>query len=523
MASLGDRVVSVPGGLVRGFEEEGLLVFRGIPYARAPEGDLRWRVPEPPEPWTGVLDARSFGPIAPQNPPAPGMSIPGDPTQWSEDCLTLNVWTPGLDDARRPVMVWVHGGGFTSGSGASALYDGRHLAQAAGVVVVTINYRLGALGYLSHPALAPKDGMEWANFGLADQVAALRFVRESIGDFGGDPGNVTAFGESAGSMSLAVMLASPTAAELFDRVVLQSGPPVTMSASLAALRAERFSELAGAGRHVERGRLVDLDPRVLVEAANKLAAEALGEGALPLPFLPVVDARIIEEVPAHCIGSSGASGVPVLIGTTRDETAFFTFGSPAFQEMDQAALKRRVARLVGERARDLIDAYRSAREGRGEGTSAPELMTAITTDLVFRVPSVALASACSKAGAKCFTYLFTWESPFMGGVLGACHALDVPFVFGTIGNPMVSPFAGYGEGGGRLARAMMKAWSSFARCGDPSCEELGQWPAFESTRRETMLLGPSVGVEADPRGAELSAWDDLGIAPGPGHHIDLPG
>ncbi len=516
-------VARCPAGLLRGSAEDGIVVFRGIPYALPPLGARRWRWPEPAEGWAGIREAGSFGPTAPQNPPAPGMSIPGDPTEWSEDCLTLNIWTPGVDDARRPVMVWVHGGGFTAGSGASALYDGKALAADGNVVVVTFNYRLGALGYLADPRLAPEAGAPWANWGLADQVAALRWVRECIGAFGGDPGNVTAFGESAGAMSLAVLLASSEAPSLFDRVVLQSGPPVTSGAGLASKRAERFAELAGVAGGVSRDELAGLSPAALIEAANRLAAETQGDGTLPLPFVPVVDGALIGSSPLGVLGSGAESPVPLLIGTTRDETAFFTLGAAGLGPMDDDVLVRRVSRLVGEAAPTLIEAYRSARHARGEPAGPADLLMAISTDRVFRVPSVALGEAHARKGAPVYMYLFTWESPMLGGALGACHALDVPFVFGTVANRAVAPFSGGGPEAQALSRAMMRAWVSFARSGDPSCDELGPWPAYSVGDRPTMVLGARRELAIDPRGEELAVWGATGSLTSTGHHMEAAG
>ena len=220
-----DGLSQTATGSVRGFQERGVWAFRGIPYARDPSGARRWRRPEPPPRWSGVLEANRFGPIAPQSPPVPGMSIPGDPIESSEDCLSLNIWTPRIDDAMRPVMVWIHGGGFTTGGGGSLLYRGDRLASIGDVVVVTMNYRLGVLGFLASTSLADHDG-GFANWGLLDQLAALSWVKENIANFGGDPKNVTVFGESAGGMSISALLSADAARGLFQRAIIQSGPPV---------------------------------------------------------------------------------------------------------------------------------------------------------------------------------------------------------------------------------------------------------------------------------------------------------
>jgi para-nitrobenzyl esterase len=248
-----DGVIEVQGGRIRGVRRRDLWSFSGVPYAASPAGPGRWRPPAPPEPWTGVLECDHFTPIAPQSPGLVEMSLGGEPEEHSEDCLSLNVWTPGLDGSRRPVMVWVHGGSFVSGSGAGSLYRGGTLAADGDVVVVTINYRLGLLGFLAHPALED-EGQSWlggapwsgfGNWGLADQVAALRWVHDHIAAFGGDPGNVTLFGESAGGMSVSALLAVPAARGLFHRAIVESGPPYSYTAEEAAGRAEAVAAHLG--------------------------------------------------------------------------------------------------------------------------------------------------------------------------------------------------------------------------------------------------------------------------------------
>jgi para-nitrobenzyl esterase len=517
-----DLVVAVRGGDVRGVVEGDVIVFRGIPYARAPRGELRWRPPEPPEPWTGIRDAVAFGPIAPQEPPVPGMSVPGDPTASDEDCLRVHIFTPGLDDRRRPVMVFVHGGGFTSGSGASRLYDGRRLAGRHDVVVVTFNYRLGALGFLAHPALASGEGEGFANWGLLDQLALLAWVHDHAAAFGGDPESVTLFGESAGAMSIATLLATGRTEGLVHRAVLQSGPPLTMGPGLASARAERLCELARLGS-VDRARLVEVETERLVEATGALGREVLAAGdTVVLPLLPTVDGGLISEPSAVSFEHGRAHRVPLLVGTTRDETAFFSLGDERLGPLDHEGLERRVARFVGhDVAPALVEAYRQARSARGEDCSPRALWVALSSDYVFRLPTLALASAQVRHDGKAYAYLFTWESPLFAGNLGACHAIDLPFVFGTLEDPAIGPFVGSGPQALRLKDAVQAAWAAFARDGDPSCDELGSWEAFEPERRATMVLGARPHLESDPYGIERRAWSELGVALGPGHHFEV--
>jgi len=529
-----EGVVEVRGGRVRGVERGGLWTFSGVPFGASTAGAGRWRPPAPPEPWAGIRECDGFGPVAPQ---AQGMmerALGGTPERTSEDCLNLNIWTPGLDGARRPVMVWVHGGSFQTGSGSGGPYRGGVLAREGDVVVVTINYRLGLLGFLGHPALDEPgsewlDGAPWAgtgNWGLADQVAALAWVRDHIADFGGDPGNVTLFGESAGGMSVSTLLAVPAAAGLFHRAVVESGPPYTCSTEVAAERAERIAAHLGVACTREGFGAVSADR--LVEAAGELAGIAGDAGLL---LTPVVDGGLVDRPPLEAVATGASSGVPLLIGTTRDESAFFALGSPALQSLDPDGLRRWMRRVTPDPAAadEIIGAVRAARSARGESTEPRDLWSAIATEYVFRVGSLRLADAHAAAaapGVGTFCYLFTWESPAFGGVLGSCHALEIPFVFGTVKSPMVQGFSGGGDDALALSAAIRGSWTAFARTGVPACERGGQgtapWPQWDATRRPTTVLGPWPGADGlvhrvdDPRGVERAVVDAV-VGDLPGH------
>ena len=510
-------VASTTGGLLRGEQTCLGWVFRGIPYAHAGGPDARWREAAPVPPWKGVRDAVEWGPIAPQTSPVPGFSLPGDPTRWDEDCLSLNVWTPSLDDARRPVMVWVHGGGFTTGTGASTLFEGVHLASH-GVVVVGLNYRLGALGLLAHPDLGDPRAGAWANWALRDQVAALQWIKDNIASFGGDPDNVTLFGESAGAMSIADLLAVPRAAGLFHRVVLQSGPPAAATPGWATSRAECFIEHLGM-THFDVAELRRTPAVQLVSATQRLAAEVPGEGELPVPLLPVVDGDFLPLFPGDAVIDGEAAPVPLLVGTTRDESALFTVSDWTNPGLDMDGVIRRVSRFVQrEAAQAVVEGYHDARVARGEAASPHNVWTAITTDFVFRLPLLSLLLAHRKFQSKVYSYLFTWESPFMGGAFGSCHGLEIPFDFGTVDNPAIQVFTGNGPRVSTLSDAMQHAWVAFARGDDPSCDEVGAWLPYDPVRRSTMVFGPETGLEDDPRGAERSIWDEAGVTVPIGHN-----
>ena len=500
-----DYTVEVAGGRVRGHESGGLLEFLGIPYGRAPVGALRWRPPEPPEPWANVRDATEPGPLAPQGPAAASTALPGDPIHQSEDCLHLSIWTPGLDSARRPVMVWVHGGRFVSGTAGSLLYRGERLARRGDVVVVSVNYRLGALGFLAHPALSGPEGT-FGNWGLADQVAALRWVRAHVGAFGGDPDNVTLFGESAGAMCISTLLAMPDARGLFRRVIVQSGPPYTHSATRAVAAAEEFARELGLQR-VERSALERIPAADLVSALGTIGQRPARAGELPQPLLPVVDGHSLPGDPLVEIGRGCASRVAAVIGTNRDEASYFDFSERRAAAMDEGELLRLVSHSAPTAdAHGVVDAYRAALERREERFAARDIWIAVASDLVFRWPSLRLADALRMHASSVFVYLFTWESPAFGGVLGACHGLEIPFVFGNVSDPAVAPFSGAGPEAEELAGSMQDAWLSFARRGDPSIPGRLDWPPWDPLRRVTMKLGASREAVVAPRDAELAVW-----------------
>ncbi len=449
------------------------------------------------------------------------MSIGGEPEGRSEDCLSLSVWTPGIDDGRRPVMVWVHGGGFTSGSGSGDLYRGGVLSGEGDVVVVTVNYRLGALGFLAHPALAGSGepwlgGEAWTgsgNWGLADQVAALAWVRDNIAGFGGDPANVTVFGESAGGMSVAALLAVPEAEGLFHRAVVQSGPPYTHTVDQAAARAEQVASLLGVP--MSRQALEQVDADDLVRVVGEVGASLrIGDGGLPLAVLPTVDGGLLARRPEEAVADGSAADIPLLVGTTRDEAAFFALGLAQLADLEHERLVGWVQRAgpSAAEAAAIVASYREARSERGESVSPRDLWVAISTDSIFRLPSLQLADAHAAAagpGVGTHAYLFTWETPAFGGSLGSCHALDIPFVFGTVKHPGIQLFSGGGDDALELSEGMRRAWSAFARSGSPSNDRSGEWPVWEPVRRPTMVFGPwpgSVGLWRSverPRDAEL--------------------
>ena len=426
----------------------------------------------------------------------------------SEDCLYLNVWTPGVDDARRPVMVWLHGGAFVLGAGSEPLYDGARLAARGDVVVVTVNYRLGALGYLAHPSLRDEATGACGNWGLLDQIAAIAWVRANAEAFGGDPANVTIFGESAGSMSVTTIMAVPSARGLFQRVIAQSGAPMFATVDEAEATASRLLSLAEVGhgelRDLPAERFADLQQRLMFDGVSEGGGISSGLHGEAMPFRPVLDEVVLPRSPYDAIAEGEAAGISLLIGTNRDEMKLFSMLSPATDLDDDGLLSRLAATLSPEESRRVMDSYRSARGARAEATDAKELWSAIETDRFFRAPAMRFAATHAAHQPATYAYLCCWESPI--AQLGAAHAVELPFVFGNLDAPMIDLFAGSGPEAQRLAGAVQDAWTAFARTGDPSTAAIGEWRAFDGARRSTMVLGVQCAMEDSPRGDELSCW-----------------
>ena len=498
-----EPVVETTGGRLRGSHSRGVLAFKGIPYAAPPVGALRWMPPEPPVPWAGVREALEYGCWAPQNRGALDDVMGAETGAQSEDCLSLNIWTPGLI-GRRPVMVWIHGGGFTIGSGAQGIYEGATLAAHGDLVVVTLNYRLGILGFAPLAAATGGRIAATGNEGLLDQVQALRWVRDNIAAFGGDPGRVTIFGESAGGMSVGSLLAMPAARGLFHAAIPQSGACHTCAdPETAGLRGEAI--LAATG--------FDVDGLRAASPADLLRAQRLIEGGRvtgyplsrigSLPFMPVVDGRVLPQKPIAAVAEGSAAGIPVLAGSTLDEWNLFGVPAKAIRELDEAGLRKRLHYLVGEEhVSGLIAAYREALPARGGEPGVAELFMAIQTDRIFRIPALRLLERQQRHEARVFNYLFDWCSPAMGGRLGAAHAIELAYVFGTHTKSGAKAFyGGDAAEAGALAEMTLDAWAGFAHRGDPG------WPAYETDRRLTAVLGSSRRLLEKPLEAERSAWD----------------
>lgn len=505
----GPPVVETAYGRVQGVESRGIRVFKGIPYAAAPTGDRRFRAPRPPQPWTGTREAKRPASAAIQA-SVPGLrflNLTGGIRQ-SEDCLSLNIYTPGTNSTRRPVIVWIHGGGFLIGSGTTPIYDGRGLARLGDSVVVTLNYRLGALGYLSLDAFGD-DYRGACNAGIRDQIAALEWVRENIDRFGGDPNNLTVCGQSAGAMSIAALIGSPRARGLFHRAICQSGAADHVNtAAEAATVTEVFMGELGIRRPEELG---SVDVRRILRAQGATNRRLVNRRKL-MCFLPVIDGDLITQGPLEAIRSGAAAHIPLLVGTTLDEWKLFSMLDMPPNAMHERGLVKRFAEVLpsvaqsapaaGQAARE----YREAVRSRGGKTSPFEVWSAFQSARVFHYPASQLADAHVAAGGDAYSYLFTWQPRLLRRSLGAFHAIDVPFLFGVSRKILERGLDGIAPTATKLSKDIQTAWTRFAASGIPASGGLPAWQSYASGNRSTMVLGRRSHLAEAPLEVERSLW-----------------
>ncbi|GHI06832.1 carboxylesterase [Streptomyces cellostaticus] len=499
-------VVRTASGAVRGLHEDGLAVFRGIPFAEPPVGEARFQAPRPARPWDGTREAYAFGPPPPQEPGLQGRKGAPAPGPTGDDWLTVNVWTPDPDpSSARPVMVWIYGGAYKLGHAGQPGYDARHIAKDGDVVVVTFNYRVGMEGF------ARLDGAP-ANRGLLDQVAALEWVRANIAAFGGDPEQVTVFGESAGAGSVASLLAMPRARGLFRRAVAQSVPGTYFSDALARDMAAALA--AEAGRRPTAADLAAVDPRRLTDASQSLGAKMLqytdrwGQAAPTVtPFSPVVDGDVLPTTPWQALAAGAARDVDLLVGHNRDEFRLFLALGGMLGKITEDQLSGALRLLApggeaGERA------YRAA----FPDDTPTDLYERVQTDWLFAMPSLHLAEAQRAGGGSAHVYELAWATPGNSGVLGACHGLDIPLLFGTFHADLgVLLFAGVDipAEAQELSARFRRSWTAFARTGDPG------WPAYDTGERLVQVLDTEPTVTAYPRETSRRIWEGYEFLPLP--------
>ncbi|GCF09541.1 carboxylesterase/lipase family protein [Dictyobacter arantiisoli] len=496
-------IVETTRGKIQGEQAGRIQIFKGIPFAQPPVGTQRFRAPQAPASWSGVRPALTFGPspIQEDNP-----SLPRGPR--SEDCLYLNVWTPRADAARRAVMVYVYGGSFVMGSGSQSLYNGSAFATHGDIVVVTLNYRLGALGFLYLGQLLGADFTTSGNNGLLDIIAALRWVRENIAAFGGDPEQVTLMGESAGAMSIATLLTMPEAQGLFARATMQSGASQTTrdmrSATLVTRRLLRHARLQPQDAH----RLLTLPTEEISAAQNRMIA---GVGA-QRDFGPVVDGQSLPFYPLDAVKQGYAAYIPILIGTNHDESNLFaTTGSQ--QELPDETL---LYRVFGTNALAIQTAYARARL---ESATPKAAWEKTLTAYRYHIPSLQLAQAQAAQGSPVWMYRFDWnKNPF-----GAFHALELAFVWKTIRDnpdnmrdlrqsfPQLQSVT-LEEEDVHLADQMHNAWSAFVRTGNPGISTLPAWPRYDGIQRYTMLFNTPCEVQALPECQPEAGFESRGFS-----------
>ncbi len=492
-------IVTTRYGELRGSVADGVHIFKGIPYAAPPFGANRLRPPQPVEPWSGVRDALTFGPKPPQpSLPAGSDAFLPELVGPGEDCLNLNIWSPDLGAARLPVMVWLPGSAFQYGTAATTYYDGAHFARD-GVVCVTINYRVGPEGFLY---LGERDGN--ANRSLLDQIAALQWVRENIAAFGGDPDNVTVFGESGGAMSIGMLLSMPRAEGLFQRAICQSGAAHPVISAAAARRVGVIlAEKLGVEATREAIAAVPIEREV--EAQVALSADLFAHpdperwGAdvtiNMTPWQPVLDGDVIPASPLDRIRTGSGAGVALIVGANTDEWRMFLVLGGIIDQVTDETLARTVA-AYGLPVEATVAGYRAAHPGASPG----DLLAAIQGDWWVRIPALRLADAraAQNSAAATYMYEFAWRTPQFDGRLGACHALEIPFVFDTLGYKTQLLWGASPPQ--ELADTMHAAWVAFATTGDPG------WPKYDLRRRATMRFDTTSVVVDDPLAAERALW-----------------
>lgn len=470
----------------------GVEAFLGIPFAAPPIGPKRWLAPEPPASWAGIREAKAFSYSAIQStiPGAVGELIGIATGETSEDCLYLNVWTPGCDGNQRPVMVWIHGGGNTVGSGSQPRVHGERLAMTGDMVVVTLNYRLGALGFLQAPELGAT-----GNEALLDQVAGLRWVKQNIAAFGGNPANVTVFGQSAGGFDIAQLMAMPAAAGSFDKAIPMSGSLTNQVDADAALKtatamAERFG---------------GFDKLRDVHAEQILAAQTQISGAR---WAPTRDGEIIaEDAAAVLTRGDHTRDMPLMIGHTRDESTLFTIFNQQFAGMDRSQLQALFKTTLGDRADEALRRYEADRAAEDLSLNPIDVWAAVSTDRMFRIPAVRTADAHREHTDNVWMYRFDWESPAEDGRLGACHSLDIPFVWGTYDLERMQRFCGVGDAVVELSERLMQSYIAFAHTGDPNHAEIPNWETYGAARA-TMEFAADIESVNAPMDSTRAFWLD---------------
>jgi para-nitrobenzyl esterase len=516
-AAPSEPVVDTTFGKIRGMAVDGIVAFKGIPYGASTAGANRFMPPQKPAPWRGVRAAVDWAGHAPQaffgqrRPEVSHLAPPPDKVPVSEDCLTLNLWTPGPDAGKRPVMVWFHGGGFSYGSANTPRTAGANLARRGDLVVVTVNHRLNVLGFLDLTALGGKEFAHSANAGVLDLVAALEWVRDNIANFGGDPGYVTIFGQSGGGGKVSTLLAMPAAKGLFQRAIVMSGAGIRMAKHdrAAKLAAAVLDEVGLNANQLDKLQVMPFEQLIAaIEPAQKKLAPVEFRLLDRYGFGPVVEGHDLPRHPFDPTAPDLSDDVPVMVGGTRDENALFLAPDDAVwnRTLSEDELKTRVAKMAGSNTDAVLALYRRMHPRMNPA----ELLIEITTDSNFWVRSVLLAERkAAKGKALVYMYSFDWRTPVLDGKLMAPHALDVPFVFDTVD---VGGITGHLPAAAAIAAAESLTWASFARAGTPDNKTIPHWPAYTTAERATMMIDTQWRVENDPQHEARLLWTKIAVA-----------
>jgi para-nitrobenzyl esterase len=450
------NIIETNAGKIQGYKEKGLEIFKGVPFAETPIGKLRFSPPVSKQSWDGVLNTTEYGPCSFQ-----GYSeleeYLGKLEPESEDCLSLNIWTPAADSGKRPVMFWIHGGAFMIGGGTDPMYDGSALALRGDIVVVTINYRLGSFGFLYSKGISP-------NVGSQDQLMALKWVNENIESFGGDPANVTIFGESAGGYSVLALCTMSKAKGFFRRVIAQSAPYIDTNVS------DKTSKKILRKLSIKVGdidALREVPPDKIIDAQNQVTASQPTD---VMALRPLIIGDTFPKHPLKAFLNGECAKIDFMIGTNLEEFKLYTAMEP-FKSMIENDAEKLLVGFLGtlgieiKKSEEIIKIYKEAREGK-YSKELLEVFTAIITDYAFRIPTIRLLEAQKLHQPNTYNYMFTWPSPGLNGNLGACHSLEIPFVFGTLNSPTLKEFV---RGAPKdLSEKIMDAWINFAKSGNPN-------------------------------------------------------